>query len=78
MKDDKPPEKKQKSKCFNIFCCGYCCSKESGPTANEKHEEANLSKPEKNKEIKIKKDKSKKGTGYVSNEEQDISIEEEN
>jgi hypothetical protein len=38
---------KKPSKCFNIFCCGYCCSSKTSHIQDEQSNEANLSRPEK-------------------------------
>ena len=60
-KEEKPEQKAAgKSKCFNIFCCGYCCAKGAGVSDKEKLEEANLSRPEKRQEIPIHKSQKKK------------------
>jgi len=58
------PKKTAGGKCFNIFCCGYCCSKGTGVSDKEKAEEANLSRPEKKQDIQIHKstNKGKKGS----------------
>jgi len=68
VKDEKNQQKKH-GKCYNIFCCGYCCAKGTGVSDKESLEEANLARPEKRQEIPIHKsaNKTKKGNNQEEN-----------